>query len=78
MFAILLIFPILFGAVNHEALTLMQEEMDAGAVWHKIDPKPLDPNSKSIPLQMCDGDGVCEEPYVIYKLKMPKDGTTTN
>ena len=78
MFAILLIFPILFGVVNHDALTLMQKEMDAGAKWHKIDPKPLDPNAKSIPLQTCDNNGVCEEPYVIYKLKMPKDGTATN
>ena len=44
-----------------------------GATWHKIDPKPLDPNAKSVPLQLCDDDGVCEEPYVVYKLKMPKN-----
>ena len=44
-----------------------------GATWHKIDPKPLDPNAKSVPLQLCDDDGVCKEPYVIYKLKMPEN-----
>ena len=36
-------------------------------------PKPLDPNAKSVPLQLCDDDGVCKEPYVIYKLKMPEN-----
>ena len=50
---------------------LFQKEMDAGAIWHKVDAQPIDPNAKSIPLQTCDDNGVCEEPYVIYKLKYP-------
>ena len=70
---LLLIFPIIFGAVNHEALTKFHEDMDAGATWHKIEAKSLDPNAKSIPMQVCDDNGVCEEPYVVYKLKMPKN-----
>tara|TARA_B100000780_G_scaffold214507_1_gene153993 strand:+ start:193 stop:462 length:270 start_codon:yes stop_codon:yes gene_type:complete len=67
----LLIFPLLFGVVNADALDLFQKEMDAGAIWHKVDAQPIDPNAKSIPLQTCDDNGVCEEPYVIYKLKYP-------
>lgn len=75
MFALILIFPILFFADNHEALNQFQKDIDAGATWHKIDAKKPDPNAKSIPLQICDDNGVCGEPYVIYKLKMPKDGS---
>ena len=69
----LLIFPLLFGVVNADALDTFQKEMDAGATWHHVGKQPLDPNAKSIPMQVCDDNGVCEEPYVVYKLKMPKN-----
>ena len=55
------------------AFAQVEKEKAMGATWHKIDPKPLDPNAKSVPLQLCDDDGVCKEPYVIYKLKMPEN-----
>jgi|TARA_B110000967_G_C18781698_1_gene508597 hypothetical protein len=67
----LLIFPLLFGVVNADALDTFQKEMDAGATWHHVGKQPLDPNAKSIPLQTCDDNGVCEEPYIVYKLKYP-------
>ena len=73
MFALLFILPFLFVSSNAEFFAQVEKERAMGATWHKIDPKPLDPNAKSIPLQLCDDDGVCEEPYVIYKLKMPEN-----
>jgi hypothetical protein len=56
---IFLIFPMLFGAVNADALNKFQEERDAGAEWHHVGEQDLDPNAKSI-----DVDG-----KIYYKLK---------
>ena len=56
---IFLIFPILFGVVNADALNKFQEERDAGAEWHHVGEQDLDPNAKSI-----DIDG-----KIYYKLK---------
>ena len=55
----LLIFPMLFGAVNADALNKFQEERDAGAEWHHVGEQDLDPYAKSI-----DVDG-----KIYYKLK---------
>ena len=55
----LLIFPILFGVTNADALNKFQEERDAGAEWHHVGEQDLDPNAKSI-----DVDG-----KIYYKLK---------
>ena len=46
----LLIFPILFGVVNADALNKFQEEMDAGAEWHNVGEQHPDPKAKSITL----------------------------
>jgi hypothetical protein len=62
----LLIFPIIFGIANADAINKFNEETDKGAEWHYVGKQPLDPNAKSIALEM---DG--EEPYIMYKLKMP-------
>ena len=56
---IFLIFPILFGVANADALNKFQEERDAGAEWHHVGEQDLDPNAKSI-----DVDG-----KIYYKLK---------
>jgi hypothetical protein len=55
----LLIFPMLFGVVNADALNKFQEERDAGAEWHHVGEQDLDPDAKSI-----DIDG-----KIYYKLK---------
>ena len=44
----LLIFPILFGAVNADTLNKFNEEMNAGAEWRYVGEQDLDPNAKSI------------------------------
>ena len=76
MFALILIFPILFLSDNQEFFDQVAKEREMGAEWHYVGKKPLDPTAKSIPLQVCDENGTnCSEPYVIYKLKMPKDGS---
>ena len=46
----LIIFPILFGVVNADALNKFNEEMEAGAEWHYVGEQDLDPNAKSIDL----------------------------
>ena len=56
---IFLIFPMLFGVVNADALNKFQEERDAGAEWHHVGEQDLDLNAKSI-----DIDG-----KIYYKLK---------
>jgi len=78
MFAFILIFPILFFSSNGEFFDQVEKDRAKGATWHKIDPKPLDPSAKALPLQCMTavehGDDIpCGEPYVIYKLKMPED-----
>ena len=48
-----------------------------GAEWHQVGPQPLDPTAKAIPAQCIDPETnePCGEPYIIWKLKMPEDGT---
>ena len=76
MFAFFLIFPIIFFSSNQEFFDQVEKDRAKGAEWHYVGPQALDPTAKSIPLQVCDPEGEkCGEPYIIYKLKMPKDGT---
>ena len=68
----LLIFPILFGAVNADTLNKFNEEMNAGAEWHYVGEQPLsEPPVPSLPLQVFDVDTgeKVGEPYVLWKLK---------
>ena len=48
-----------------------------GAEWHQVGPQALDPTAKAIPAQCIDPETnePCGEPYIIWKLKMPEDGT---
>jgi len=46
----LIIFPILFGVVNADALNKFNEEMEAGAEWHYVGEQDPDPKAKSIKL----------------------------
>ena len=74
MFALLLIFPILFMSNNAEFFDKVREDRAKGAVWHKIDARKPAPKAKSLPLQDSDPEtNECGEPYVIYKLKMPEE-----
>ena len=48
-----------------------------GAELHYVGKQSLDPTAKSIPGQICDPDtGKCDEPYIIWKLKMPEENGT--
>ena len=75
MYALLLIFPILFFSSNSDFFEQVEKDTAKGAVWKKIPAKSPDPNAKSIPLQCWDfeTDTACGEPYVIYKLVMTED-----
>ena len=74
MFAFILIFPILFFSSNAEFFDQVAKEKAMGAEWHHVGPQGLDPTAKSIPAQVCDPEtNVCDEPYIIWKLKMPED-----
>ena len=46
----LLIFPMLFGVVNADALNKFNEEMQAGAEWYHVGEQDADPKAKSITL----------------------------
>lgn len=78
MFAFLLIFPILFSIDNKEFIDQVEKERALGAEWHYVGKQALDPTAKSIPLQCMEAvehgeDIPCGEPYIVYKLKMPKN-----
>jgi len=47
---IFLIFPLVFGMANSDALNTFHDEMEAGAEWHHVGEQDLDPNAKSIDL----------------------------
>ena len=77
MFAFILLFPILFLADNSEFFEQVAKERAMGAEWHQVGPQALDPTAKAIPAQCIDPETTepCGEPYIIWKLKMPEDGT---
>ena len=66
--ALVMSFGGLFIADNKEFLDTAEEQIKQGAEWHYVGKSPLDPNAKAI--QMCDD--VCDEPYIMWKLKLPK------
>tara|TARA_R110000772_G_scaffold268381_2_gene395212 strand:+ start:539 stop:760 length:222 start_codon:yes stop_codon:yes gene_type:complete len=68
--ALVMSFGGLFVADNKEFFDVAEEQIKQGAEWHYVGKSPLDPNAKSIPAQMCDG--TCDEPYILWKLKLPK------
>ena len=45
---ILVLIPILFGVVNHDALNTFHNEMQEGAEWNYVGEQDVDPNAKSI------------------------------
>ena len=62
------------GVQNQEFFDQVAKEKAMGAEWHYVGKQPLDPTAKSIPGQICDPEtGVCEEPFIVWKLKMPED-----
>tara|TARA_R100001377_G_scaffold83507_1_gene65149 strand:- start:1069 stop:1290 length:222 start_codon:yes stop_codon:yes gene_type:complete len=67
---IVMIFGGILAADNKEFFDTVEEQINQGAEWHYVGKSPLDPNSKSIPAQMCT-DG-CDEPYILWKLKLPE------
>ena len=67
---IVMFFSSILVADNKEFFNTVEEQINQGAEWHYVGKSPLDPNSKSIPAQMCT-DG-CDEPYILWKLKVPE------
>jgi len=67
---IVMFFSSILVADNKEFFNTVEEQINQGAEWHYVGKSPLDPNSKSIPAQMCT-DG-CDEPYILWKLKLPE------
>ena len=62
----------LFVSDNKEFFDQAIKEMKQGAKWHYVGVQSLDPTAKSIPGQICDIEtGKCDEPYIVWKLKMP-------
>ena len=68
--ALVMSFGGLFIADKKEFFDTAEEQINQGAEWHYVGKSPLDPNSKSIPAQMCT-DG-CDKPYILWKLKLPE------
>ncbi len=54
----------LFLADNKEFFDTVEKQRAEGYTWHYVGETPLDPNAKSIPLQV---EG--EDPYILWKLK---------
>ena len=45
---LLILFPLMFGVVNADALNKFKEEQDKGAEWHYVGEQDVDPNAMSI------------------------------
>ena len=73
--ALLLIFPVLIHTSNEKFFEKVSEDYKKGAVWIEVEPRQPDPNSESITLQCMDPETnvPCSEPYIIYKLTIPKN-----
>jgi len=54
-----------------EAMTV---DRAAGAKWEYVGPSDLDPTAKALPLRCIDPESgaVCGEPFILWKLKLPK------
>ena len=64
LMAFMIITKIAFFVDNREFFDLASEEMQDGASWEYVGPRPTDPASLSIPLQGLDG-----EKFILFKLK---------
>ena len=62
--AFMIITKIAFFVDNREFFDLASEEMQDGASWEYVGPRPTAPASRSIPLQGLDG-----EKFILFKLK---------
>ena len=62
--AFMIITKIAFFVDNREFFDLASKEMQDGASWEYVGPRPTDPASLSIPLQGLDG-----EKFILFKLK---------
>ena len=73
--ALLLIFPVLIHTSNEKFFDKVSEDYERGAVWTEVEPRQPDPNSESIALQCMDPETniPCSEPYIKYKLIIPKE-----
>jgi len=45
---LLILFPLMFGVVNSDALNKFKEEQDKGAEWHYVGEQDKDVNAESI------------------------------
>ena len=64
LMAFMIITKIAFFVDNREFFDLASKEMQDGASWEYVGPRPTDPASLSIPLQGLDG-----EKFILFKLK---------
>ena len=64
LMAFMIITKIAFYVDNREFFDLASKEMQDGASWEYVGPRPPDPASLSIPLQGLDG-----EKFILFKLK---------
>jgi hypothetical protein len=64
LMAFMIITKIAFFVDNREFFDLASKEMQDGASWEYVGPRPTDPSAKSLPLVGLDG-----EKYIIFKLK---------
>lgn len=62
--AFMIITKIAFFVDNREFFDLASEEMQDGASWEYVGPRPTDPTSRSIALEGLDG-----EKFILFKLK---------
>ena len=62
--AFMIITKIAFYFDNREFIDLASDQMQDGASWEYVGPRPTDPASLSIPLQGLDG-----EKFILFKLK---------
>jgi len=63
-FAFMILTKIMFYVDNKEFFDLASEEMQNGASWEYVGPRPTNPTALSIPLQGLDG-----EKFILFKLK---------
>ena len=64
LMAFMIITKIAFFVDNREFFDLASDQMQDGASWEYVGPRPTDPASLSIPLQGLDG-----EKFILFKLK---------
>ena len=64
LMAFMIITKIMFYVDNKEFFDLASKEMQDGASWEYVGPRPTDPASRSIALEGLDG-----EKFILFKLK---------